>query len=69
MVPELALALGRALQLSAPAPRLSPAHQRWIEAVARDLMSRHGAALVKIGAAQPAWVHALGHAINQRLGA
>ncbi len=43
-------------------------HHDWIDAVARDLESRGGASLVIAGESQPPLVHALCHAINERLG-
>jgi len=49
-------------------PGLAP-HARWIEAVAKDLERAGGAALVMAGETQPPIVHALAHAINDRLGA
>ncbi len=59
-------AVGGALR-GAKAPEGVPA--RWIDAVAADLATRRGDAVVLVGSRQPAWVHALGHAINQGLGA
>jgi molybdopterin-containing oxidoreductase family iron-sulfur binding subunit len=41
----------------------------WIDAVARDLSHRRGAALVHAGPEQPPTIHALAHAINAALGA
>ena len=41
----------------------------WVAAVARDLERNRGRALLHAGAAQPASVHALVHAINDALGA
>ncbi len=42
---------------------------KWVEAVAADLVAHRGNAVVLVGSRQPAWVHALGHAINVALGA
>jgi MoCo/4Fe-4S cofactor protein with predicted Tat translocation signal len=50
------------------ANRLSPAEQKWTDAVIRDLTSRRGTCLVVAGEHQPAVVHAIAHAINERLG-
>ncbi len=44
------------------------AHNRWIQAVVRDLQSHHGASIVLAGDQQPPMVHALVHAINDALG-
>lgn len=41
----------------------------WLDAAARDLAMHTGAALVVAGEHQPPVVHALAHAMNQRLGA
>src|SRR5665213_1637282 len=40
----------------------------WATAVAKDLQQHAGACLVVVGDQQPPIVHALGHAMNQRLG-
>jgi MoCo/4Fe-4S cofactor protein with predicted Tat translocation signal len=47
---------------------LSPAAEKWLEAVAKDLQSHKGTSLVIAGEQQPAEVHALAHAINAALG-
>jgi MoCo/4Fe-4S cofactor protein with predicted Tat translocation signal len=46
----------------------SPAIEKWISAVARDLIAHRGRSLVIAGDGQPAPVHALAHAMNQALG-
>ncbi len=53
-----------------PLPLRAPAapHQRWIDAVARDLLAHRGKSIVIAGSAQPPEVHALAHAINAVLG-
>ncbi len=43
-------------------------NEQWFEPLARDLESHAGRSLVIAGATQPAYVHALVHAINQKLG-
>jgi MoCo/4Fe-4S cofactor protein with predicted Tat translocation signal len=47
---------------------LTPAAQKWLDAVAADLQKNHGKSLVVAGEFQPAEVHALAHAINASLG-
>ena len=47
---------------------LSPAAEKWLAAVAKDLQAHHGTSLVVAGEQQPAEVHALAHAINAALG-
>ena len=47
---------------------LSPAAQKWLDAVASDLTKHRGTSLVVAGEFQPAEVHALAHAINAALG-
>jgi Fe-S-cluster-containing dehydrogenase component len=47
---------------------LSPAAEKWLDAVASDLTKHRGTALVVAGEFQPAEVHALAHAINAALG-
>ncbi len=47
---------------------LSPAAQKWLDAVASDLAKHRGSSLVVAGEFQPAEVHALAHAINAALG-
>ena len=45
-----------------------PQHARWLDALAVDLEANRGSALIVVGAAQPPWMHALGHALNATLG-
>ncbi len=47
---------------------LTPAVQKWLDAVAGDLQKNRGKSLVVAGEFQPAEVHALAHAINASLG-
>ncbi len=41
----------------------------WITEAAKDLLANKDKSLVLVGPRQPAWVHALGHAINGAIGA
>jgi MoCo/4Fe-4S cofactor protein with predicted Tat translocation signal len=47
----------------------SPAHAEWVGPLVKDLQGHAGRAVVVVGEAQPPAVHALGHAINEKLGA
>jgi len=47
---------------------LSADEQKFIDAVVHDLEAAHGASIVIVGDHQPAAVHALAHAINDKLG-
>ncbi len=47
---------------------LSPAAQKFLDAVGSDLQKHHGSSLVIAGEFQPPAVHALAHAINAALG-
>jgi MoCo/4Fe-4S cofactor protein with predicted Tat translocation signal len=49
-------------------PVAADKHQKWIEAVARDLKKNAGACVVIAGDEQPAMVHALAHQMNHALG-
>ncbi|HYJ10853.1 MAG TPA: 4Fe-4S dicluster domain-containing protein [Polyangiaceae bacterium] len=50
--------------------RLTPFESQWVAAVAADLQlaENRGASIIVVGDSQPAVVHALAHAMNQRLG-
>jgi molybdopterin-containing oxidoreductase family iron-sulfur binding subunit len=69
------LAVARELQAAhgVPLPKLPEAGtafpEKWVPAVARDLAAHRGRSAVVVGPRQPAWVHALAHAINAGLGA
>src|SRR5205823_6800770 len=52
--------------LANPAPPAGS--EKWLEAVAKDLLRHQGRCLVVAGEHQPAAVHALAHAINAALG-
>ncbi|HEV3437725.1 MAG TPA: TAT-variant-translocated molybdopterin oxidoreductase [Gemmata sp.] len=43
--------------------------EKWIKAVAKDLAEHAGKSIIIVGYRQPAWVHALAHAVNDSLGA
>jgi molybdopterin-containing oxidoreductase family iron-sulfur binding subunit len=66
-VEAFARALAQALGLDLPAgePAVIPAN--WVDALARDLQAHAGASLVIAGDQQPPIVHALAHAINDKL--
>ncbi len=66
-----ALARGLARRLGIDVPQAGAEDRResaWLDAAAKDLSAHRGAAPVAVGAAAPAAVHALAHAINDRLG-
>jgi len=42
--------------------------EQWVKAVAKDFADHAGKGLVVAGPRQPAWVHALAHAVNDALG-
>jgi len=66
-VEVLARALAAGLGIGGPSGAL-PAHKAWVEAVVQDLKGHADACLVIAGEWQPAAVHALAHAMNERLG-
>jgi len=53
---------------AAPPATLAARAQRWVEAVAKDLLAHRGRSLVMAGTGQPPAVHAAAHAINDALG-
>jgi Fe-S-cluster-containing dehydrogenase component len=68
---ELVAAHKGALKKPAAIPALLPAEtidEKWPKAVAKDLAANAGKSIVVVGARQPAWVHALAHAVNDALG-
>ena len=50
-----------------PSP-LHPREARWLDAVVEDLQANRGRSLIAVGRSQPAWIHALAHAMNATLG-
>ncbi len=54
-----------AVSKAADVPNVS---KQWIGVVAKELASNKGKSAVVVGSRQPAWVHALAHAINVGLG-
>ncbi len=56
-----------AIPANLPSPGNYP--EKWIKAVAKDLAEKAGRSIVIVGYRQPAWVHALAHAVNDALGA
>ena len=68
LVPRLLAALLARLRPGTTAPELPPEYARWIAALAEDLLSHRGEALVVVGDRQPADAHLLAAAINESLG-
>jgi molybdopterin-containing oxidoreductase family iron-sulfur binding subunit len=62
-----AQALAARLEIRGTGPAAKSPHGRWLDAVADDLQSSRGRSVVLAGDRQPPAVHALAHAINQRL--
>jgi MoCo/4Fe-4S cofactor protein with predicted Tat translocation signal len=66
---DLALAVAKEVGVEGAAPgTLSGAQAKWAAAVGKDLKKAGKKALVLVGDSQPAYVHAVGIAINQALG-
>jgi molybdopterin-containing oxidoreductase family iron-sulfur binding subunit len=61
-------AMKKAGAFPAQFPAAPPADERWVKAVAKDLATHAGKGVVVVGPRQPAWVHALAHAVNDALG-
>ena len=68
-IESIARALAGELGIVAPtAEGLPAAERKWVGAVARDLEQHRGTGLVVAGDEQSAVVHALAHAVNEKLG-
>jgi MoCo/4Fe-4S cofactor protein with predicted Tat translocation signal len=65
---DLALAVAARLGVDVPSPPSMEPHRAWIDAVAADLRAHAGRSAVVVGDQQSAGIHALGHAMNERLG-
>jgi MoCo/4Fe-4S cofactor protein with predicted Tat translocation signal len=63
------LARAVAAGLGLPVEGAQPAHAEWVGPLVKDLQGHAGSAVVAVGEGQPPAVHALGHAINEKLGA
>lgn len=63
-----ALAASLGISGDSTVPTVSKSINEWTAALARDLEAHRGASVVIAGEQQPATVHALAHAINERLG-
>ncbi|HEY1233751.1 MAG TPA: TAT-variant-translocated molybdopterin oxidoreductase [Candidatus Binatia bacterium] len=56
------------VQVSAEQPTKTPAEDKWLSALVKDLQAHRGRSIVIAGEYQPPAVHALAHAINDALG-
>src|SRR5207249_4815998 len=63
-----AVANGLGISSAKAEPPLSDRHNRWVQALIRDLRSHRGRCIVMAGDQQPPIIHALAHAMNQALG-
>jgi len=66
----IAAAVGNpsAMQSGPATPDLTPAMQKWVAAVSKDLSAHRGRSLVIAGDSQPPLVHMIAHALNLTLG-
>ncbi|HYC56799.1 MAG TPA: TAT-variant-translocated molybdopterin oxidoreductase [Candidatus Binatia bacterium] len=67
-IAALARALAIEVGVAVAKPKGLEAHEAWIKAAGQDLIAHRGAGLVLAGPSQPPEVHALCHAINEKLG-
>ncbi|HEY1328641.1 MAG TPA: 4Fe-4S dicluster domain-containing protein [Casimicrobiaceae bacterium] len=61
-------ALAHALGAARSAPAQSPVPADWLRMLGEELRQSRGESIVVAGERQPAWVHALAHAMNEALG-
>jgi molybdopterin-containing oxidoreductase family iron-sulfur binding subunit len=54
--------------LPAALPNVPAFEAKWVKVVAKDFAEHPGKSIIVVGPRQPAWVHALAHAINDALG-
>ncbi|MBM3980116.1 MAG: 4Fe-4S dicluster domain-containing protein [Planctomycetes bacterium] len=66
--PEHSAKLKKSGALPATLPAAQEFEAKWVQAVAKDFANWAGRSLIVVGPRQPAWVHALAHAINDALG-
>lgn len=68
-VEAVARAMARKLGLDVtPSPEPQPIPEQWLETMVKDLRSHPANSLITVGDHQPPSVHALAHAMNERLG-
>ncbi|HYC00932.1 MAG TPA: TAT-variant-translocated molybdopterin oxidoreductase [Candidatus Limnocylindrales bacterium] len=67
-IAALARALAIEVGVGVARPKGLEAHEAWIKAAAQDLRDHRGASIIMAGPSQPPEVHALCHAINEKLG-
>ena len=67
-VQDFARSLGWVFGLQAGIPKVGSEHEKFVEALAKELKEHRGSSAVIVGDHQPPAVHALAHALNQSLG-
>jgi molybdopterin-containing oxidoreductase family iron-sulfur binding subunit len=60
--------LKKADAIPAALPNVPAFDDKWVKAVAKDFAEKASLSLIVVGPRQPAWVHALAHAVNEALG-